>query len=273
MAGHGAARRGFILSQRTFQGNRLARFAARARRIENAIIGKMSSSRRGKARARLGIARQGVAWQGAARQDEAFNIHTQEGSMRIATAHLESISPYSQSRHYNVPKLGRDTGASTESSKDYEERTWRERCHVDADGWIYVPPMAFKNCLSEIAKYLGMQIPGQGKKTYTKHFEAGVLVMDPLPLKVRKEDVPGEWLFVPPDGRRGGNTRVEKCFPMIAHWAGAVKFYILDDVITEAVFETHLREAGNFIGIGRFRPRKNGFYGRFRVNAIEWGSA
>lgn len=190
--------------------------------------------------------------------------------MRIATAHLESISPYSQSRHYETLKLGRETGVASESAHDFEERTWRERCHADADGVVYIPPMAFKNCLSEIAKYLGMQIPGKGKATYTKHFEAGVLVMDPLSLGLKREDVQGEWLFVPADGRRGSGKRVPKCFPLIPAWSGSVKFYVLDDVITERVFEAHLREAGNFIGIGRFRPRNNGFYGRFKVNRIEW---
>ena len=36
------------------------------------------------------------------------------------------------------------------------------------------------------------------------------------------------------------------------------------------VFEDHLKEAGNFIGVGRFRPRMNGFYGRFKVDKIDW---
>jgi hypothetical protein len=34
------------------------------------------------------------------------------------------------------------------------------------------------------------------------------------------------------------------------------------------VFEHHLHEAGKFIGIGRFRPRNNGFYGRFDVLGV-----
>jgi hypothetical protein len=190
--------------------------------------------------------------------------------MRVATAHLESISPYSQSKHYDVPKLGRSSGTSTESGKDYEERTWRERCHVDAEGRLVIPPMAFKNCLAEIAKYLSVQIPGKGKSTYTKHFEAGVMVLDGLPLPVTKDSVAGEWLFVPSDGKRGGGKRVPKCFPVVQQWKGAVTYHILDDVITPEVFEQHLKEAGNFIGIGRFRPRNNGYYGRFKVNKIDW---
>lgn len=184
--------------------------------------------------------------------------------MRTAIASLESMTAYSQSRHYDTPKLAK------ESSADYENRTWRERMHANAEGFVYIPPMAFKNCLSEVAKFLGKQIPGKGKSTYTKHFEAGVLVMDPLTLGVRKDDVHKETYFVPADGRRGSGKRVTKHFPVIPSWSGDVTFYVLDETITEDVFREHLDEAGKFIGIGRFRPRNNGFYGRFTVKKIRW---
>lgn len=184
--------------------------------------------------------------------------------MKTVTATLKSISPYSQSRHYDTPKLER------ELPKDYEARTWRDRLHVDNDGRVFIPPMAFKNAIAEAAKFMSIQIPGKGKSTYTKHFEAGVLVTDPLPLPITKEDVQGEWLFVPSDGKRGSGSRVDKCFPVIPEWSGDVTFYVLDDIITREPFERHLEAAGKFIGIGRFRPRNNGFYGRFSVEAISW---
>lgn len=187
--------------------------------------------------------------------------------MKTATAHLKSVSPYSQSRHVNTgefPKLDK------ESNADYERRMWRERVHADGNGMLYIPPMAFKNCLSEAAKYLSIQIPGKGKSTYTKHVEAGVLVVDPLPLPIRKDDVEGEWLFLPSDGVRGSGKRVDKCYPLIRQWEGNVKFLIFDDTVTEKVFEHILSEAGKFVGIGRFRPRNAGFYGRFAVEDIGW---
>jgi hypothetical protein len=187
--------------------------------------------------------------------------------MIIATVELESISPYSQSKHHITPKKDR------ELPKDYEQRTWRERLHVNKDGFVFIPPMAFKNCIAEIAKFLGMQIPGKGKSTYTKHFEAGILVTDEVVLSIKKEDVQGEWLFLPSDGKRGSGTRVDKCYPVIPEWKAAVTFYILDEIITEDVFTEHLNKAGQFIGIGRFRPRNNGFYGRFRVGKIQWQKA
>lgn len=186
--------------------------------------------------------------------------------MRICEAKLESVSAYSQSRYHDTEALDK------ENSKDYEARTWRNRLHADQSGTVFIPPMAFKNALSEIAKFLSIQIPGKGKSTYTKHFEAGVLVTDPLSLGVNKNDVTGEWLFVPADGVRGSGKRVLKCFPVIQNWHGTVTFYVLDETITPDVFEKHLTESGQFIGIGRFRPRNNGYYGRFRVLSTKWST-
>lgn len=184
--------------------------------------------------------------------------------MKIATAELKSISAYSQSRHYKTEKLPKELAAA------YEERTWRDRMHIDAEGFVMIPPMAFKNSIAEAARFLSMQIPGKGKATYTKHFEAGIIVSEPMRLPVKSDQVAGEWLFVPSDGKRGGGSRVEKCFPVIPQWSGRVQFYIVDDIITEEVFAQHLQCAGNLIGIGRFRPRNNGYYGRFQITSLEW---
>ena len=184
--------------------------------------------------------------------------------MKTAIAKIKSASPYSQSRHYTTEKLPK------ELAKDYEARTWRDRLHTTDAGEVFIPPMSFKNCLSEAAKFLGIQIPGKDKSTYTKHFEAGVLVMDGLHLGIKAADVKGEWLFVPSDGVRGSGKRVDKCFPVIHEWGGNVTFHVLDETITEDVFLNHLKQAGAFIGIGRFRPLNNGFYGRFAVESVTW---
>ena len=179
--------------------------------------------------------------------------------MKRAIVTIEGVSPYSQSKYYQVEKKEK------ESHADYELRTWRERVHTDETGHIIIPPMSFKNCISEAAKFLSVQIEGKGKATYTKHFEAGVLVNSPVVLPTLKKDVDGEWLFVPASGRRGDGKRVQKCFPVIRKWGGDVEFLIIDDTITEAPFRYHIEQAGQLIGIGRFRPRNNGYYGRFKV--------
>lgn len=185
--------------------------------------------------------------------------------MRLAECTLKSSAPYSQSAPIQTKHDGQN-----ETAQEHDDRCWRERMHRDGDGHVMIPPTAFKNCLAEAAKYKSIKIPGKGSSTYTKHFEAGVVVMDPLILPVKADDVRPERLFVPADGRRGGSKRVWKTFPYIPSWEGVVKFYLIDDIISEEVFKTHLYSAGQFIGIGRFRPRNNGYYGRFNVDDVKF---
>ena len=184
--------------------------------------------------------------------------------MKIARTVLESIAPYSQSRKHNTVALEK------EGKDEYERRVWREKCHVGPNGNIIIPPMAFSNCIKEAAGFLSISVPGKGKSTYTKHFDAGVLVVEPLDTGMKQSEVPGEWLSMNADGKRNSGARVDRCFPRIDHWKGKVDYLILDDTISEPVFRRVLEAAGQLIGIGRFRPRNRGFYGRYTVVDFSW---
>lgn len=186
--------------------------------------------------------------------------------MKTCLARLRSASPYSQSKSYErfIPKLDK------EQANDYETRTWREKCHTDDKGYLFIPGMSLKMSLDAAAKFLGNKIPGKRNSTYTKHFVAGVLVLENGPLAVKKDEVEPEWLFVNADGVRGSGKRVWKCFPLVREWETTVTFYVADETITKEVLEVHLAEAGKFIGIGRFRPERGGFKGRFEVAGTEW---
>ena len=183
--------------------------------------------------------------------------------MKEAIVQLSGVSTLSMGRHYEVE-------SKDETREEYEKRTWRERLHYNKSDEVFIPPMMFKKTLEEVASYLSIKIPGKRNQTYTKKFKAAVLVTDPMMLGIKKDDVEGEWVFVPSDGKAGGGSRVNKCFPVIHDWSGTVKFYIMDSEITEAVFTNHLTEAGKFIGIGRFRPIRGGYYGRFSVDKVEF---
>jgi len=157
-----------------------------------------------------------------------------------------------------------------ESHEDYEKRTWRERCHVDKDGFVFIPPMAFKKSLDSAAKYAKKKIKGQGQATWTKKFESGVVVEEGLTLPVKKDDIPGHWQPVPPNGVAGDGKRVLKCFPNVPEWEGDVTFYILEDQITESIFTEMLGVSGKFIGVGCWRPERRGMWGRFTVEKVKW---
>lgn len=184
--------------------------------------------------------------------------------MITAIATLESIAPYSSSRIHETPKLEK------ESYDAYENRIWREKGHYTETGEMFIPPMAFKFALSAASRYLGEKIPGKGAATWRKHFEGGVLCMTPVLLGIQKDDLTCETFWMNADGVRGSGTRVKRTFPVVPHWRANVEFVIIDRTITEPVFTRYLAETGKFIGVGRFRPEKGGFYGRFKVLNVKW---
>lgn len=185
--------------------------------------------------------------------------------MKTVRAKLRSVSPYSQSRPVSTVK------PSGKSNDAHEEETWREKIHSDSKGMVFIPPMAFKNCLSETAKYLSETVPGKGKATYTKHFDAGVMVIEPIMLGIKAADVECERLFLPSNGEKGGGKRVWKHCPIITDWSGTVEIVLLDPILIDKPEKVHeyLTKAGQFIGVGRFRPRNGGYYGRFVVDSFE----
>lgn len=182
--------------------------------------------------------------------------------MKIARVHFTGAAPMSQSRAHQADKL------KGENAEDYEKRTWIQKAHIE-NGKVVVPAMAFKMALDRAAKMLGTQIPGKGKSTYTKFFESGVIVTENIPV-ADESAVSMERIHANADGVRGSGKRVWRNFPRIDNWSGTVEFHVIADEITPEVFEAAVIYAGRAVGIGRFRPERGGYFGRYVVDRIEW---
>ncbi len=198
-------------------------------------------------------------------------------TMKTAQVKITGQAPYTQSRFHGEAKLPR------EGSEDYENRTWPGKAHLNEAEQVTIPALAFKKCLAEAAKYLSEQIPGKGKATYTKHFQSGVIVLTDSVVSYKGQpvtkallDVPksgyyGNRMFVPSDGVAGSGKRVFRTFPTVADgWECVVEFLIMDDIITQPVFQKHLTMAGMLIGVGAFRVRNGGVMGRFKSEILSW---
>lgn len=188
---------------------------------------------------------------------------------RTVTATLIGISPYSQSKAHTAPWLEK------ESHEDYDIRTWREKAHYDPKTReVFMPPMGMKMAIVEAAKRLSIKIPGKRSATYTKNMLSGVIAPEPIWLGVSLDDLHEEVIFANADGVRGSGKRVMRRFPMIpSGWKAAAMLMVIDDEIPADVVARCWQEAGNLIGVGRFRPEKGGFLGRFEVKSIKWSSA
>lgn len=171
---------------------------------------------------------------------------------------LRSISPYGAGRNHNIKKLQR------ESYEDYESRTWRERLHTTPDKkHILLPAMGFKLALEDTVQYMGEKIPARGNERWYKNFLQGVNCVEHLVLDIGPDKAQEHKVFVPADGRKGGSKRVWKSYPRVDEWEGQLVFVVLDDLITPDVLDRYLRFTGLLTGIGVWRPRRGGMWGKF----------
>jgi len=187
-------------------------------------------------------------------------------SRKLAVAQITGTTDMSFRRYHATPKKDR------EADDAWENRTWRNGLHVNEQGNVVIPAIAIKNALTGIAKYLGIKIPGGGgRANYTKKFKSSILPVEDADLRIKVEDIKGLPLFVPANGRPGGESRVERIFPIIPRgWKTELKVLLLDAIITPDVFEKHLKECGVFIGFGALRVGNGGFWGRFKVDNINY---
>lgn len=182
--------------------------------------------------------------------------------MRTCTVKITGAAPYSASRAHQDEKLNKETADA------YEARTWKSKAHI-ANARVVIPPMAFKIGLDRAAKMLGRQIPGKGKATFTKFFESGVIVTEPVAI-APESSIKMERVHANADGVRGSGKRVWRNFPRIDEWSGEVTFHLIADEITADVFEEAVNYAGVAVGVGRFRPERGGYFGRFSVEGFKW---
>jgi hypothetical protein len=181
-----------------------------------------------------------------------------ELGMQRYHADVQSLTPYSQGRPHHTPKR------EQEQAEAYDRRTYLERLHV-ASGRIYIPPMAFKQCLTKTAGYLNMQIAGRGKATYRKIFVQGVMINEPVLLDLTPEDTRLERIFTSLTPQKANGPRGWRHFPVIDAWQGTVQIDVLDELITQAVLKKHFEVGGMVTGIGVWRPENNGMWGRFKL--------
>jgi hypothetical protein len=183
--------------------------------------------------------------------------------MRIATAHLKSITPYSQSRYVLIQK------DDNEDHNAHEQRIWIERAHwmnLGGVDHLVIPGIQFKNAIAEAAKFYSEKIPGKGQSTWTKNFLSGILVAENLDTGYTRDTVKSETLLC-----KVGSGKVPKTFPVIPAWEGVVTYHVMDDMITESVFRRYLEASGRLIGIGKSRPRQSGYsYGCYEVLDLAW---
>jgi len=187
--------------------------------------------------------------------------------MKTYEAKIESASPLIMSRMLST-KAGEGMKQERETHEDYDLRIWPIKAWANTKGAVYIPRIFFKRSLEEAAQFLGLQIPGKGKSTYTKHFLAGVQIASDMELDITRDDLQCVPINCHADGKKGSGKRVVRHFPQVPEWSGVLTVLVVDELVTKDVLIKHFDTAGTMIGIGSFRPRSGNSSGMFKVLSL-----
>lgn len=164
-----------------------------------------------------------------------------------------------------------------ETHEQFDARIAPQKVHTElGTNNVFIQPFAIKNGLESAAKRIGRPVPGQGKATYSKLFRQGIIVVDraflfhpnDMSKHINLTDVEYIKMSVPSNGVRGYGRRVVKSFPVLHKWSLHAKIIVNDSKINGDILTEHLKEMGDYIGLGALRVENGGIAGRFNLDTI-----
>lgn len=185
-------------------------------------------------------------------------------AIRKAICTITGTSPYEPRRFHGHTKNPGEKNEAFEK-RFFEAGLWKDHAHVDSDGSVYIPGIAFKKAMDSAAKLIKEKC-GKGQQEWTTHFKSGVMAAGNLALGVKRDKMAHKVIIMP---TKMGSA-VACTLPHFETWGGTIEFAILDDMIEKEVFERYLSSAGLFVGVGCWRPEKGGMNGRFTVKSVRW---
>lgn len=189
-------------------------------------------------------------------------------SRRICIVDIESTpgSAYEVHRYHGLTKNKGETDDA------FQTRTWKECAHYNEKNEVFIPGMSFKKAIDTACRKFGGRVAedvkkaGSGQQKWFSHFTGGYLPVTDLMLGVKKDDMKEHPFPMP---RKDGNA-VIITLPIFKTWKGQIEFHVFDDLIPNEVFERHLNDAGQFVGVGQWRAENGGLNGRFTIKKVTW---
>jgi hypothetical protein len=147
--------------------------------------------------------------------------------------------------------INKKTG-SPDYSKEAEGSLYRTLENV-----IYQPSVHIERALASAAKI--MKIPGKRGASYSKLVSSAVSIFpDAIPHKIQLWEIDARPVVIQ-------KARVVRYRPLLPDWELSFEINVSDDEIPWEIIKIALEHAGNYIGIGDYRPSTGGKFGKFTV--------
>jgi len=171
---------------------------------------------------------------------------------------IEGITPYLQNQFSDMDSLETTKKKVIKTSVPKAE----DKAYKTAAGKYYIPSVQLERCIS----VAGKSFKGKGRSSLSTVLSAMVTIM---PTEII-DFTPQQYVE---DKQTGVNPntkgRVVIVRPRYDNWKAKFQLTVDTDDIPDGIMEDILRHAGNFVGIGDFRPMKNGKFGRYSVTKFQ----
>ena len=130
---------------------------------------------------------------------------------------------------------------------------------LGSKGEPYIPSEHIRGSLINAGSFMKSKV-GNSRKSM-KNIVAGMFFVDPIEIPLK-----GKWVI---DKRSAVNKNIKARIivirPKWEKWSAEFELHVDNDTITDDTVKQLLEYAGQYCGIGSFRPTNNGMYGRFLV--------
>jgi len=178
--------------------------------------------------------------------------------MKSISVTIKGITPLLQHR-FSVE------GADDTSKKRTGVPDWKQAAtsalYQDDKGNIYQPASHIEGALKEASRTL--KITGRRGATYSKLVGSAVSVSpDAIPHKIQDYVIDSRPVVVQ-------RARVIRYRPRFDEWELDFEILVSDEQIPIEVIKLAIDHAGNYVGIGDYRPGKGGKFGKFMVTSFK----
>lgn len=177
--------------------------------------------------------------------------------MQQVLVQISGITPLIVNRFHEDAQQEATGGVHTRKERPAPEADATERLYSTDDGAPYFPSENLRRAIISAASRTKI-----GRRSAVTDVAAAIFIT-PFALPIE-----GQWhvdsrpVVIP--ATRG---RILRHRPMFDAWRINLELQIDVDLIDAATIRKIMDDAGNYVGIGDFRPEKKGPYGRFRVDS------
>lgn len=186
--------------------------------------------------------------------------------MKTYNVKIEGVTPYMQHRmdDTKLEEWEKKRGYIIERDDVAKEDAVRAEfhCYRNNNKKCFIPAEQIKGCLIGGGNYVKGKVGGKTKSM--KSIVAGMFQVMPEQILIPDYDEVDKRSAV----NRNIKARVICIRPKWSKWSAEFTLLVDNDTITEETIKGIIENAGQYCGIGSFRPTNNGMFGRFILKSF-----